>query len=173
MPKRVSFGVLLILILIVSAGAYIYVQKTQSDVQKAADVSDFDLIFKYGVGAKNELNTYNGTYVKDMVTAPSVTTNLSLTIEEKRQILQRIAEIGFFSLPDNFTLNPSEQVSPQVDYYIKVQNGSQFKEVSWSNNSLIESDIQNSLDGLVNYLISVIQNKPEYEALPTPSAGYI
>ena len=99
MPKRVSFGVLLILILIVSAGAYIYVQKTQSDVQKAADVSDFDLIFKYGVGAKNELNTYNGTYVKDMVTAPSVTTNLSLTIEEKRQILQRIAEIGFFTYP--------------------------------------------------------------------------
>jgi len=38
--------------------------------------SNFNLIFKYGVGAKNEFNTFKGTYTKDMVMDPSVTVNL-------------------------------------------------------------------------------------------------
>lgn len=173
MPRRFVIAVLLMLILVIPVGTYLYMQKTQSDMQKAANVSDFDLIFRYGVGAKNELNTYNGTYTKDMVIDPSITTDLSLTVEEKWQILQRVDEMDFFNLPSNFTMNPSMHISTQVDYYIRVKNGSQVKEISWSNNSLMESNIQSSLEQLVSYLTSVIQQKPEYKALPTPTAGYV
>ncbi len=47
------------------------------------DGTDFNIIFRYGVGAKNELDTFNGTYTWDMVVDPSITVNLSLSNKEK------------------------------------------------------------------------------------------
>jgi hypothetical protein len=170
MAKKLIFAILITLILVVSVGTYLYMQKTQSDMQKA--VSDFNLIFKYGVGAKNELNTYNGTYTRDMIIDPSITTSLNLTVEEKWQILQKINEIDFFNIPSNFSVNPSLWTLPQLDYYVKVEYGSQIKEVSWNSRSLMESNTQSSLEQLVSYIESIIQQKPEYKALPTPRAGY-
>ena len=35
--------------------------------------SSFNLDFKYGVGSRNELNTFTGKYTKDMVADPSIT----------------------------------------------------------------------------------------------------
>ena len=60
-----------------------------------------------------------------------------------------------------------------MDYYIKVQNGSQIKEISWNSSSLMENDIKNSLDQLVSYIIDLIEQKPEYQTLRTPVDGYI
>ena len=173
MLKRFAVASLLIVIFVVSIVAYLYVQKTQSDLQKAASVSDFELIVRYGVGARNELNTFNGTYTHDMIIDPPITTNLTLTIEEKWPTLQRIEEMDFFNLPSSFPVNPHMWVTPQVDYYIKVQNGSQTKEVSWNDNSLVESSIENSLDQLVIHIRGVIEQKLEYKALPTPNGGYL
>jgi hypothetical protein len=173
LAKKITLAILLVLILVLSLGIYIYTQKTQSDAKKAANVSAFNLIFKYGVGAKNELNTYNGTYTQDMVLDPSITTNLTLTVEEKWQILQRIDEMDLFSFPGNFSANPSGWVTPQADYYIKVQNGSQTKEVSWNDNSLMDSNIHSNLEQLASYIQSVIVQKAEYKALPTPRGGYV
>ena len=44
--------------------------------------SSFNLIFRYGVGARNELNTFEGMYTKDMIMDPSITVNLTLSEEE-------------------------------------------------------------------------------------------
>jgi len=159
------------LILVVSIATYISLQKTSRDNFNPAD--SFNLIFKYGVGAKNELNTFNGTYTKDLVLDPSVTIKLTLTNEEKLQILQKIAEMDLLNFPDNFSRRQSPIVTPQTDYYIKVQNGSQIKEISWNTNSLIESNMQNSLEQFVSYLIGIIEQKPEYKALSPPRGGYV
>ena len=80
-----------------------------------------------------------------MVLDPLITTNLTLNVEEKWQILQRIDEMDLFSFPNNFSANPSGWITPQEDYYIKVQNGSQTKEISWNNNSLMDINIQSNL----------------------------
>lgn len=108
-----------------------------------------------------------------MVIDPSITTKLKLTTQEKLNIMQKIEEINFFNISSSFPINPQAWQTPQVDYYIKVQNGSEIKEVNWNENSLIENSIKNNLDQLRLLLINTIENKPEYKALPTPSAGYI
>ncbi len=48
--------------------------------------SNFNLIFKYGVGAKNILDTFEATYTKDMVMDPPITVALPLSEEEMGQI---------------------------------------------------------------------------------------
>jgi hypothetical protein len=169
--RKFTVAILLMLILVVSIATYMYFQKLSGDSYDSSQ-NVINIIFKYGVGAKNELNTFNGTYTRDMVVDPSITIWMILSQEELRQIQQKIAEIDLFSFPDSFPLNPSRFVTPEVDYYIKVQNGTQVKEITWSDNSLMESNVQNSLDQLVNFLISMIQQKPEYKALPTPRSAY-
>lgn len=153
------------LILVISIVTYLSLRKPSGD--------SFDFVFKYGVGAKNKINTFNGTFTKDLVLDPPVTTKLTLTNEEKSQILQRMVDMDLFNLPDNFPGNPSFLVTPQTDYYIKVQNGSQTKEITWSTNSLIETNTQSSLEQLVSYLIDIIEQKPEYKSLPNARGGYI
>ncbi len=65
--------------------------------------STFNLIFKYGVDAKNILNTFEGTYTKDMIPDPPIATKLSLTREELDTIYKKMVDIDFFSYPDVFT----------------------------------------------------------------------
>lgn len=43
--------------------------------------ADFNFIFNYGIGAKSQLNTIEGTYTKDMVLEESITTALKCTPE--------------------------------------------------------------------------------------------
>jgi hypothetical protein len=171
MQRKFIVAILLMLILVVSIAAYIYFQKPSGDSYDSSQ-NVINIIFKYGVGARNELNTFEGTYTKDMVMDNPITTRMILSQEELRQIQQKITEIDLFSFPDNFSINPSGEVTPQTDYYIKVQNGSQIKEISWNDNSLIESNMQNSLDQFVSYLVGIIEQKPEYKALPAARGGY-
>jgi hypothetical protein len=131
-----------------------------------------NIIFRYGVGAKNELNTLKGTYTKDLVMDGRATTSMVLSQEELKSIQTELTETGFFSIPENFPSNPSMTVDPQTDYCIIAQEGNQTKEVNWCNNSLMETNIQNNLTQLVTYLRSMIEQKPEYKSLPAPSGGY-
>ena len=165
MLKRFAATTLLILVLAISLAVYLSTQKPSDD--------EFNLVLKYCVGAKNELNTFTETYTKDLIMLPPATTKLILTKQEKMRILQKIEEINFFSFPSTFPSNPDVWVTPQIDYYLFVQNCSQTKEISWNANSLIETDIENSLNLLVSYIKGLIDQKPEYKALPTPLGGYL
>ena len=172
MSKKI-LALLLITFFIVLVGSFLYYEKIQSDMVKSENVSDFELLFKYGVGAKNELDTFNGTYTKDMVIDPSITINLTLLVEEKWQIMNKMYSIDFFNLPNSFPINPHMWKTPQTDYFLKVQNGTQTNEVYWNDNSILEDSIEKNLDQLVIYLIEIIENKAVYKAIPTPTAGYL
>ncbi len=140
--------------------------------ERAASVKTFDFVFRYGVGAKNELNTYSGTFTLDMVSDPSITADLKLTVEDKWQILQKINETDFFNLPSSYPKEPNMWMSTQVDYYIKAQYGSRVNEITWNNNSHIDGNVE-KLQQLADLMIGTIQGKAEYKALPTPRSGYV
>jgi hypothetical protein len=135
--------------------------------------NDFNLLFKYGVGAKNGLNTFEGTYTKDMVLDPPITIKLTLSDAELEQIRQKMIEIGFFDYPENFPLRTDFEVTPRTDYYIRVENGSSVKEVSWNSNSMLENNVQDNLLQLVDLIRSIAEQKPEYKALPPARGAYL
>ena len=80
--------------------------------------SGFNLIFRYGVGARNELNTFKGTYTRDMVQDPSITIPLSLTKDDLDKIYQKMVEIDFFSYPDEFSVSvpPGDSIGMVTPY---------------------------------------------------------
>lgn len=143
-------------------------------------VSDFDFVFKYGYGAVpvNELDTFNGTYTKDMILEPSITVNLTLTPEEKTQIRQKMEEIDFFSYPDRYEVivppgSPGSMVTPYPSYYFMVKDGTIIKELLWGD-SIRNADAQaTELRRLIAFIQNIIESKEEYKRLPPTKGGYM
>jgi hypothetical protein len=139
--------------------------------------SNFNMIFKYGVGARNVLDTYAGTYTKDLVLDPPVTTALSLTREEKNSIYQKMVEIDFFEYPDTFSITvDTEEVgffTPFSTYYFRVEYNSTMKELVWDDKIFAENESAAKLRELIDTILKIIESKEAYKKLPPPTGGYL
>lgn len=156
---------------------------TPSPVDEAAN---FNFIFKYGVssnpgGPRNILNTSSQMYTKDMISGKDVTTKLSLTNEERKQILDKILSINLFDFPDNFSDNSTScklgttQI-PYSSYDLTVTYRTRIKHLSWSDQFTCKDnpnlEVQ-KLRELGRFIIDIIESKAEYKKLPPARGGYL
>jgi hypothetical protein len=140
--------------------------------------SGFNLIFKYGVMARNELNTFEGIYIKDMVQGPPARTELLLSGEEKDKIYQKMVEIDFFHYPDEFSISvapgePVTIVTPYASYYFKVEYNSGIKELWWEDEIVREDEKADRLRELIQLIRDIVESKEEYQELPEPRSAYL
>ena len=141
----------------------------------------FHFILKYGIGGKNILNTFDGTYTKDMIVEPSFKTKLSLSKEELNTIKNEMEEIKIFGYPEEYSPRendgpPSDIVSlnePHSTYYFKIRIGDKVKEIFWvdSNGSIARKAIK--LRSLIRRIQKMIVGKEEYKKLPPTKGGYL
>ena len=75
----------------------------QSSCECNSENNSMNMIFSYGVGSKNVLDTHECTYTKDMLMDPSITVSLKLAGSELDSVYEKMNEIGFFSYPDTHT----------------------------------------------------------------------
>jgi hypothetical protein len=144
----------------------------------APEKPSLNLIFKYGVTAKNELDTFKGKFTKDMITDPSITIELSLSEQEMESIHQKMVEIDFFNYPDRFEVNvlPGEltgMVTPYSTYYFKVEYNSQVKELWWGDEITNPDQKAEKLRELIMLIRNIVESKEEYKKLPEPRSGYL
>lgn len=159
----------IVVIVLAVAGFLVFKQSNTSIQNPPAGVSTrFNLIFKYGVGAINELNTFDQTYTKDMVIDPSVTVKMVLSNNELNNIYQKINDLKLFN--ENTEPEGNMMVEPCSSYYLKVQINSEQKELSWDN---CRGRISDKFQQFSSYIIQIIESKDEYEKLPTPRGGYL
>jgi hypothetical protein len=142
--------------------------------------SSFNIVFRYGYGPethfKNVLNTFNGTFVKDLVNS-SVATSLMLTQDELNQIRSMIRGVGFFSLNQSDMIEASNVtfrvfVSPLESYYLKVQDGTRTKELSWDRNIELNSKPVAPFANLTELIKEIVHSNPDFKKLPNPVGGY-
>ena len=131
------------------------------------------IFFKYGFN--NELNTFNNTYKKDLVLDGSITVTFWLTADEQNRILAKAKEIDFFTLPDTLEGDTTFVIiDPNPGYQtIRIKNENDDNTVQWieplnHNNSNFIKALE-----LYNYIISIIEAKPEYKKLPPSRGGYL
>jgi hypothetical protein len=140
--------------------------------------SGFDFVFKYGVTARNTLDTFHGTFTKDMVMDTAITIDLILTAEEMDSIYEKMVEIDFFSYPDKFSVDVPEgeqktEVTPYSTYYFKVEYDSKSKELLWHDKIVNSDEKADKLKELINLIRNIIESREEYQDLPEPSGGYL
>lgn len=145
--------------------------------ERDLQISGYDLEFKYGITARNVLNTFEGTYTKDMVTDPPITIDLTLSEEEKEEIYLKMEEIDFFDYPDEFSVEipPGTTVTlvtPYSSYYFRVAHDSQIKELWWDDDIKNPDEQADRLRDLIMLIRDIVESKEEYKALPTPTSAY-
>lgn len=146
--------------------------------ETAPPVSDFEFIFRYGVTARNVIDTYQDKFTKDLINDPPITANLRLTEEEMDRIYRKMVEIGFFNYPDRFTVNvppgePVQVVIPFDIYQFTVEKDSQIKRLDWDDKIKNPDEKADRLRDLISLIIEIIESKPEYKQLPEPRGGYL
>ena len=136
----------------------------------------FYVVFRYGVSARNELNTLRRTFTKDLVLDGQITTRLGLSAAELDSVEARLLGIDFFSYPDTFVVAHGDTVGhlePPVTYNVRVWRDSTMKLVHWVDGILSPDPRGVRLREFVSWLEALVQSKPEYQALPPPRGGYI
>jgi hypothetical protein len=139
---------------------------------------NFNFVFKYGVSGGNTLDTFQGTYTRDMILDPAVTINLTLTTGEMNSIYQKMLEIDFFNYPDKFSVHVSDnetktEVAPYSTYFFRVEYNGKTKELLWHEKYVNTDPPADKLKELINFIKSIIESKNRYKALPKPSGGYL
>jgi hypothetical protein len=139
---------------------------------------DLSLLFKYGVGAKNVLDTAEGTFTRDMIVDPAKKVSLRLTREELHRISAKMDEIDFWSYPDVLEFEtPADgvvtMVTPYTSYYFRAVRSGTVKELSWDDRYSDQTARATMLRYLFALIRGTVESKAEYKALPEPRGGYM
>ncbi len=142
----------------------------QRQVKDFGQLQSFGFVLKYGVTARNELDTFNGTFTHDMVIDPSITINLTLTGDEMEHIYLKMVGVNFFNYAQkDANAKKDVGVTPYSSYYLKVKCDSTVKELTWDDNSAASLGFKT----LVDLIIETIHDHEEFKQLPPPRGGYL
>ena len=160
LPEGMSNDIPTVRIIISSGGKLIYYFNSSETL---------NFIFRYGVGAKNELNTFSQTFTKDMIMDSPVTVSLKLTDKEITDVYKKINDLELFDIKERAT-EINTRVTPCSSYYLKVQSSYPQKGLAWDN---CRGKIDKKFQQFTDYIIKIIESKEEYKSLPTPKGGYL
>ena len=132
----------------------------------------FDFVFKFGVGGKNELNTFDNTFTKDLVMDPPQKLALKLTAEEKQKIYNKLKEIDFDQMADGAEL-PCAAAQPHSTCKLVVTMDGHQKTIAWSGSDNPADSTCVKLAGLQQLIISIIFNRDEYKRAKPIRGGYL
>ena len=134
------------------------------------------LVFAFGPGAKNVLDTTRGTFTKDMILASPITVPMTLTDAEMARIARKVDEIDFFSYPPVYEVSLTEGggwMSPHPTYRFVITTPRGTKAVEWEDAVFNDDERAAGLRSLARLIERIIMDKPEYKRLPPPEGGYL
>lgn len=136
----------------------------------------FNMSLKYGVDARNELNTFTDSFTKDLILDGIATTKLVLSPEELDTLEARFLAIDIFSYPDTFVAQHGDTVravTPYMTYVLKLTRDERQKALYWED-ALISSDPRaTALRSVFAFVRTLVQGRPEYQSLPPVRGGYL
>ena len=138
---------------------------------------DFNITLRYGILARNELNTFENTVTKDLILDGTITVRFYLSQADLDSIEEMVNQIGFFNYPDTFVVRSQDSmrtfISPNNTYDFKVASGSTLKTLFW-NDAIIANDPQaTKLRALITLIRTIVESKPEYRQLPPARGAYL
>ena len=128
--------------------------------------------FKYGF--RNEVDTFKGTYTKDLVVDGTITVSFSFSAAEQDSILQAMAQSEFYSMPDTLYPIPGLLIFPNAGPQIlRVEYQGAIKSVVWFY-LLDQTDPRNEAAlNLFQRIRQLVESTEIYSRLPPAVGGYI
>jgi predicted small lipoprotein YifL len=137
---------------------------------------DFNFRLNFEVDGKNQIDTYNGTFTKDLIIDGTKTIDFIVPENIKKEIFNKMTEIGIMSFPDTLNLDDL-YISPSCDYDLHITVNGTVKAVVWTDGfypyryeDLPEKNKE--FLGLVKYISDYIYGTDEYKQMPEANGGY-
>jgi hypothetical protein len=127
---------------------------------------------------KNELNTFENTFQKDLILDGVIKIKFWLTAKEQNSILEKAKSINYFSLPESFQYIPQDSIMVFAhpnpgEQILRIKYQKLDKTTVWTY-PLLENNSQfDDLLELRKFIITLIESKPEYKKLPVARGGYV
>lgn len=137
--------------------------------------ADFGFALAYGIEARNEIDTFAGTFTKDMIEDPPVTTELRLSPDELGLIYRRMAEIKIEDYPVDFRpADTGQGFGAMYDSYrLTMRAGGREYEILWDDQNSSTAQEATALRQLFQDIRRMIEARDEYKKLPPARGGYI
>ena len=142
-----------------------------TDTEKTAHDEQFvEVQLQYGF--VDELNTFEGTFTKDLVMDGSITVEFWLSNEDQESIKELVDQLSFFSLPNYIPAESGVMVEPNPSPdSLRIRLGSIDKTVVWFYPLDMENTDSKNLIELSNYIMFIVQKSDIYKALPEARGG--
>ncbi len=124
---------------------------------------------------KNELNTFEMTFQKDLAMDGVIATDFWFTTEEQAEILAQVEMHRFFQLPDTIkSYPPGATIDPDPGrQFLCIKHEDRDYTVSWYYPLPEDHEYVSDLLALRDFLIELIESKPAYKSLPPARGGYL
>lgn len=136
---------------------------------------DFNFSIQFGIGKKNEVNTFNHTVTKDLINNGTVKIDIHLTKEEMNTIYEKMKQINIVedkllkSAPINgIVCGKTPFVEDEWTVTINGETITQY----FSDKHCELTDDANQLLELRQFILDIVKSKKEYIDLPEPEGGY-
>ncbi len=143
---------------------------------KNAGINDFNFKLNFNVLGKEQLDTYKGTYTKDLVLNGTKTIDFKIPDNVKSEIYKLMMDVNILSFPDTLKAG-SMLVMPSCDYKLTVTINGKTKNIIWkdglypSMKDSLPKDNKNFLK-IVKYISDYIYSTEEYKNMPQANGGY-
>ena len=146
--------------------------------------ADFGFILFFGplMPSRNVLDTFSGTFSKDMVVDSNITADLRLSPQQLEEVYRRMVDIGIEDYPRVFKPDPDppeNSGSVQYDdpfstsYLLRLRAGGRELMVEWEDHSQpSHSPEATALRTLLDDMARMIESREEYKQLPPANGAY-
>jgi len=137
---------------------------------------DFNFCLNFNTYGKDQIDTYNGTFTKDLVLDGTKTIDFKLPDNIKAEIYKLMLGIDIMSFPDILKVD-GMSVTPPCCYSLKVTMNGKTKNIFWNDGFYPSMDENLPKDNvnflkLVKYISDYIYNTEEYRNMPRANGGY-
>ncbi len=121
----------------------------------------------YLSGWGDQLDTFHGTYTRNMVKGPDVTVSMWLSPDEQERILSLARDVRFFAMRDTIPdMTGAANTSERPRQHIRIQLDSLEHTVAWRQPDIAKCGECKRLFLFVDSLEHILAAKPEYLSLP-------
>ncbi|MDP4179565.1 MAG: hypothetical protein Q8942_00550 [Bacillota bacterium] len=177
--KRAVIIICLVLFAVLLSVTFLVIQNNKSkDISNlySANLDDFNFKLNFNTYGKDQIDTYKGTFTKDLVIDGTKTIDFKIPDSVKKDIYKMMMDIDIMSFPNSLKVE-GMSVTPSFDYKLTVTINGKTKTIVWNEgfytdmNTNLPKDNVNFLK-LVKHISDYIHSTEEYKNMPQANGGY-
>ncbi|MCR8660642.1 hypothetical protein [Paenibacillus endoradicis] len=136
------------------------------------DDFDFSVSFGYGESTKNEINTFNDSVTKDLITKGIATAEIKFTLEEMDSIYEKMREMNIMEMKGVPLAKLGCQSIPFNEDNWEISIDGKTNTLTWTDKHCDVSEEASQLLELRLFIQHIVEEKETYKQLPTAVGGY-